>query len=111
MSFSTPLSKAAELECFMKLLADLPAGYVREILTEAIPFIEQEMRNDFATHGPISGLLDAKRDAMAELKTVMRAVADAKDAVKVLESEISRLNRSYDAVKSEIRTLARCAGF
>lgn len=104
------MTKAEELKMFAGLVAALPDGYIRDILTEAKPFIEREVSNDMATAEPISGLI-AKRDELtADVKRLQDEAKAEAAGLKLLRDEAKRLAKAREDAVAEIRVLARTAG-
>lgn len=104
------MSKSEELLALRALVAQLPDGYVRDILTEAEPFIEDAMRSDLAGHQPVSGLLDSKRELVKEIAECQRALADLTREIAEKNREVNRLDARMQEAKTEVRVLARAAG-
>ena len=103
----TTLLKRDEMKLLAELIAQLPDGYVRDILTEATPFIDCEIRNDNATHAPISGLIHARDEIAAQNKAAKLELAGLQDACLTTRRELNRLSKELEDVKSAIRTLHR----
>jgi len=104
------LTKAEEMKLFTELVSALPEGYVRDILTEATPAIESEIRNDCATAAPISGLI-ANRDELAqEIKGLQEQAKAEAAGLKLIREELKRIQKAKEDAIAEIRVLARTAG-
>ncbi len=110
MMIEAPLTKAAEMELFRQLVAGLPDGYIRDILTEAEPFIDSAIRSDLCSHSPISGLIDRQRELAEEIADARRQLAEVIRDLATARRELAAIDRRREETIAEVRTLARCAG-
>ena len=96
-----PLSKSEEIELFSGIVATLPDGYVRDILTDLEPQIESAIRSDF---GCITA--DLQRD-VAELRTERETLQnDIKRLREQSESMLASFNRAQRTIR-DAETLQR----
>ena len=104
------MTKSEEFKVFAGLVAALPDGYIRDILVEATPMIEAEVRNDMATASPISGMIAARNELAEEVKRLQDEEKAEASALASLRGELKRLQRAKEDAIAEIRVMARTAG-
>ncbi len=99
------MTKHEEIEMFAKLVAGLPAGYVRDILTECKADVEWAINADFGFIGLSERLAQVMehREAMAIARKELAAV---KASIQQLEDKKQYLETGLYQIRMEVRKYA-----
>jgi hypothetical protein len=102
MTTVTP-TKTDELATYRQFVEALPDGYLRDLLADSLPSIEQAVRSDIAGPWVLTDLLRAAAEARAKLADLQAKIATARQ-------ELDRIVRQHDAARAklaELRTTAQ----
>lgn len=99
------LTKAQERDLFDATLAQLPDGYIRDILTEARPIIFQLMADDIGCG--LGEALDQRRELDGEVRQLQKQVAELTAAAQTSQRQTDRAAARLETLKSEARVIAR----
>jgi hypothetical protein len=98
------LTKAQERDLFDATLAQLPDGYIRDMLTEARPIIFGLMALDIGCG--LGEALDQRRELAAEIAQLQTRAAELNAAAQNSQRQIDRAAARLESLKSEARVIA-----
>ncbi len=100
------MSKAEEKEMLSTLIANLPAGYVKDILADCKPEIDNAITSDFGFIPFGQRRRESEEHRLAILEA-QKKVADLKAEIRDLERTRAILTNGIDQLRSTVRSFAR----
>ena len=96
----TPLSKTEERQALARFLDDLPAGYLRDILGELAPFIDQAIACDhcFTLHD--------LREREAEARALRQEAKALRAEIENLRGDLYKLENTREQLHDRARDTA-----